>query len=258
MNDYHLLLVPSMLRELIPNATIGFFLHIPFPSSEIFRCLHGKPSRIHHRHKSEVFIHEFGSFGFVTILGTERGLPAIEHIPFKSPSSSLLLPFVADIFLPLSISFLLLLSPFHFQSQPLPLFFFLSLVRKQILHGLLGSDLIGFQTYSFMRHFLMTTTRLLAYESTPKGIQMENTVVSVGIFPIGINTASLQKKTAVPEVSTIVTTLKEKYAGKKLIIGRDKNDYVKGVRQKFLAFEMFLDKYAEWRGKVRMLLLTLV
>jgi trehalose 6-phosphate synthase/phosphatase len=42
INDYHLLLVPKMLREKIPNAPIGLFLHSPFPSSEIFRCLTGK------------------------------------------------------------------------------------------------------------------------------------------------------------------------------------------------------------------------
>ena len=67
INDYHLMLVPSMLRKMLPNAAIGFFLHIPFPSSEIFRCLY---------------------------------------------------------------------------------------VRNQILLGILGADLIGFQTYSFLRHFL--------------------------------------------------------------------------------------------------------
>jgi trehalose-6-phosphate synthase len=39
VNDYHLMLLPGMIREKIPNATIGFFLHIPFPSSELFRCL---------------------------------------------------------------------------------------------------------------------------------------------------------------------------------------------------------------------------
>lgn len=39
INDYHLMLVPGLIREKIPNATIGFFLHIPFPSSELFRCL---------------------------------------------------------------------------------------------------------------------------------------------------------------------------------------------------------------------------
>lgn len=38
IHDYHLSLVPGMLRELIPAAKIGFFLHIPFPSSEVFRA----------------------------------------------------------------------------------------------------------------------------------------------------------------------------------------------------------------------------
>lgn len=39
IHDYHLLLVPSLVRQAIPDATIGFFLHTPFPSSELFRCL---------------------------------------------------------------------------------------------------------------------------------------------------------------------------------------------------------------------------
>jgi len=39
VHDYQLMLVPRMLRELLPGARIGFFLHIPFPSSEIFRML---------------------------------------------------------------------------------------------------------------------------------------------------------------------------------------------------------------------------
>ncbi|KAJ3105009.1 hypothetical protein HDU97_008617 [Phlyctochytrium planicorne] len=168
VNDYHLMLVPSMVRQQIPDATIGFFLHIPFP------------------------------------------------------------------------------------------------IRKQILQGLLGADLVGFQTYSFMRHFLMTCTRLLALESTPKGIQMDNTVVAVGIFPIGllsdicfdadghqgINLDALNEKRNNPEVPEMVAALSEKYAGKKVVIGRDKNDYVKGVRQKMLAFERFLKEHPEWHGKV--------
>ena len=39
IHDYHLLLLPGMLRESLPTASIGFFLHIPFPSFEIFRTL---------------------------------------------------------------------------------------------------------------------------------------------------------------------------------------------------------------------------
>ncbi|MDT8358366.1 MAG: bifunctional alpha,alpha-trehalose-phosphate synthase (UDP-forming)/trehalose-phosphatase [Methanomicrobiaceae archaeon] len=39
IHDYHLMLLPGMLRERLPDASIGFFLHIPFPSYEIFRLL---------------------------------------------------------------------------------------------------------------------------------------------------------------------------------------------------------------------------
>ena len=53
-----------------------------------------------------------------------------------------------------------------------------------------------------------------------------------------------------PEVPEMISLLKEKYAGKKIVIGRDKSDYVKGVRQKLLAFERFLYLYPEWAGNV--------
>ncbi|KAK3808295.1 MAG: trehalose phosphate synthase subunit [Benniella sp.] len=163
VNDYHLMLVPNMIRERLPDASIGFFLHIPFPSSEIFKCLH---------------------------------------------------------------------------------------VRKEVLEGLLGADLVGFQTYSFARHFLQTCSRLLAVETNPKGIQLENTAVNVGIFPIGIDIKSLNVKRQDPEVAKWVKVLKEKYAGMKLIVARDKLDYIKGVRQKMLAFERFLNLYPEYQGKI--------
>ena len=39
IHDYHLLPLAGMLREQIPNITIGFFLHIPFPSYELFRLM---------------------------------------------------------------------------------------------------------------------------------------------------------------------------------------------------------------------------
>src|SRR5690606_27481786 len=39
IHDYQLLLVPALLRELAPDAKIGFFLHIPFPATPILRAL---------------------------------------------------------------------------------------------------------------------------------------------------------------------------------------------------------------------------
>ncbi len=42
IHDYHLMLLPELLREACPKIRIGFFLHIPFPQFEIFRMLPGK------------------------------------------------------------------------------------------------------------------------------------------------------------------------------------------------------------------------
>ncbi len=39
IHDYHLMLLPELIRKRLPGAKIGFFLHIPFPSSEIFRLI---------------------------------------------------------------------------------------------------------------------------------------------------------------------------------------------------------------------------
>ncbi|MBN2376174.1 MAG: bifunctional alpha,alpha-trehalose-phosphate synthase (UDP-forming)/trehalose-phosphatase [Sedimentisphaerales bacterium] len=38
VHDYHLMLLPAMLREARPGLSIGYFLHTPFPSYELFRC----------------------------------------------------------------------------------------------------------------------------------------------------------------------------------------------------------------------------
>ncbi len=39
IHDYHLMLLPGMIRRLVPDAAIGFFLHIPFPAFDVFRLL---------------------------------------------------------------------------------------------------------------------------------------------------------------------------------------------------------------------------
>ncbi|KAG0214515.1 hypothetical protein BGX28_001969, partial [Mortierella sp. GBA30] len=65
-----------------------------------------------------------------------------------------------------------------------------------------------------------------------------------------IDTQSLNVKRQDPEVVKWAQVLREKYAGLKLIVARDKLDYIKGVRQKMLAFERFLNLYPEYQGKI--------
>ncbi|KAJ5981931.1 hypothetical protein N7451_012031 [Penicillium sp. IBT 35674x] len=153
----------AMLRKMLPDAQIGFFLHIAFPSSEVFKCL----------------------------------------------------------------------AP-----------------RKELLEGMLGANLIGFQTNEYCRHFLQTCSRILCVEATPEGIQMEDRFINVGNFPIGIDPTSWDKRRKAADVEQWIDTISERYQGKRLIVSRDKIDSVRGIRQKLLSYEFFLNTYPAWADKV--------
>ena len=163
IHDYHLLLVPGMLRKLIPDAQIGFFLHVAFPSSEIFRCL---------------------------------------------------------------------------------------AVRADLLEGMLGANLIGFQTDEYCRHFLQTCSRLLNVEATKDGVCLEDRFVNVNTFPLGIDPKQLDERRDTSDVAQWIKIISEKYGGKRIIVARDKLDNVRGVRQKILAYELFLNKNPQYANQV--------
>ncbi|KAJ8123668.1 hypothetical protein O1611_g9540 [Lasiodiplodia mahajangana] len=163
IHDYHLLLLPGMIRKKLPEAKIGLFLHVAFPSSEVFRCL---------------------------------------------------------------------------------------AVRKQLLEGMLGANLIGFQIAEYTRHFLQTCSRLLSVEATNEGVQLEDRFVNVTHTAIGIDPVNLNRYRQDPEVMRWVNIMRDRYKDKKIIVARDKLDLVRGVRQKLLSFELFLNKNPSWRDKI--------
>lgn len=78
--------------------------------------------------------------------------------------------------------------------------------RTQLLEGILGADLIGFQTYNLSRHFRQTCQRLLNVEATPRGIQLQNGFAKVGVFPIGIDVKALHERKYVPMPLTLVSS----------------------------------------------------
>jgi trehalose 6-phosphate synthase/phosphatase len=170
VHDFYLLLLPSLLRQRLPNVYIGFFLHVPFPSSEFYRCL----SR-----------------------------------------------------------------------------------RKEILEGVLGANMVGFQSYSYSRHFSSCCTRILGFDSSSAGVDAYGAHVAVDVFPIGINAASTQRTAyGDPVIEEKIKGIRELYAGKKIIVGRDRLDSVRGVAQKLQAFEMFLERYPQWHEKVVLIQVT--
>jgi len=118
---------------------------------------------------------------------------------------------------------------------------------------MLGANLIAFQTREYSEHFLQTCSRLLTLETTVEGVQLEDHFVNVTNECIGINPSAIEVARCEPDVADWMKVIQEKYKGKHVIVARDKLDNVRGVRQKLLAYELFLNKYPEWREKVVMI-----
>ncbi|KAI3796290.1 hypothetical protein L1987_38957 [Smallanthus sonchifolius] len=169
IHDYHLMVLPTFLRKRFNRVKLGFFLHSPFPSSEIYKTLP---------------------------------------------------------------------------------------VRDELLRGLLNSDLIGFHTFDYARHFLSCCGRLLgiSYESKRGYISLEyyGRTVTIKILPVGIHMKQVQSVLNLPETEFKVSELVKQFQehGRIMLLGVDDLDIFKGISLKLLAMEQLLTQHPEWQGKV--------
>jgi len=161
IHDYHLLPLAGMLRAKHPGLTIGLFLHIPFPSYELFRV-----------------------------------------IPRKW--------------------------------------------QKALLEGMLGADLIGFHTSEYVSHFLKTMDMSLKIAHDNQYIQWHNRQVQVDAFPVSVDYNLFNEAFDRPDIRA----LRDKYAAikgnKKMLFSVDRLDYTKGIQNRLIAYERFLQLYPEF------------
>ena len=156
VHDYHLQLVPMLLRERRPDVRIGFFLHIPFPPRELFM-----------------------------------------QLPW----------------------------------------------RRQILEGLLGADLIGFQVPGAASNFTHLARRLLGVAGREGLLRHEDRVVRVGAFPISVDTADLISRATTASVVERASEIRRELGDPELLmLGVDRLDYTKGIEQRVKAVaELFAE-----------------
>jgi trehalose 6-phosphate synthase len=122
--------------------------------------------------------------------------------------------------------------------------------HERLLPSLCDYDLIGFQTGNDAFNFSRYLTRECGLHSRDFNFVVADRTVSVGAFPVGIETAAFadlaQKSVRLPFVKRVIRSLD----GRALVIGVDRLDYSKGIAERLSAFERFLQKQVEWRGKV--------
>lgn len=166
IHDYHLMVLPTFLRRRFNRLRMGFFLHSPFPSSEIYRTLP---------------------------------------------------------------------------------------VREEILKALLNSDLIGFHTFDYARHFLSCCSRMFGLEYQSKrgyiGLDYYGRTVGIKIMPVGIHMGQIESVMKLADKEWRVGELKQQFEGKTVFLGVDDMDVFKGINLKLLAMEQMLKTHPSWQGR---------
>lgn len=158
VHDYHLMLVPAMLREMRPDLRIGFFLHIPFPPEELYMWL---------------------------------------------PR------------------------------------------RTELLQGLLGADVIGFQTHQNAQNFSRLARRYTEAEGTDTRLKFDGREIKCREFPISIDFDWFNDRASDPEVRKQAAEIRRSIGvGRKILLSVDRLDYTKGIDARLRAFEMLLDRRA--------------
>ncbi|GGK26439.1 trehalose-6-phosphate synthase [Pilimelia terevasa] len=150
IQDYHLQLVPALLRELRPDLTVGFFLHIPFPPPELF-----------------------------------MRLPR----------------------------------------------------RAEILHGLLGADLVGFQRERSARNFRLAIADACGIEAGQGPVRVDGRQVRTGVFPVSVDTPAVAALAEAPEVRARAAQIREDLGRPRtVLLSVDRMDYTKGIEHRLKAY----------------------
>lgn len=158
IHDFHLQLVPSMIRAERPSARIGFFLHIPYPPEELFAWL-----------------------------------------PW----------------------------------------------RTQILEGLLGADVVGFQTREDAINFSRLARRFTSARGSDTRLTYQGRTITVKAFPISIDFDAFDALAQEPAVEKAAAQIRERLdPARKMILCVDRLDYTKGIDWRLLAFEHLLRRGA--------------
>lgn len=125
-------------------------------------------------------------------------------------------------------------------------------LREEMLDGLLGADLVGFQSDRWAEDFLFSVRMLPDAEidlarrtATWKGRE-----VKVGVYPITVDPEPMREQAAGAAVATKRSELEAWRGDRKLLLRVDRAELSKNILRGFLAFEDMLQQHPEWRERV--------
>ena len=126
--------------------------------------------------------------------------------------------------------------------------------RRELLEGMLGSTILGFQTRFHCKNFIETVDRYIEarIEHEHSTISFHDVDTLVESYPISIEWPDAATSAARPTIEQCRSNVYERLGlatDQKLAVGVDRLDYTKGILERMNAFERLLEKHPEWIGK---------
>jgi trehalose 6-phosphate synthase/phosphatase len=128
--------------------------------------------------------------------------------------------------------------------------------QEELISGMLGADLIGFNTIDYATHFLQTIRTTHGLQDSLNIVRYDNRLIKTDVFPISIPFDKFNNAYDNPEVEEIKISLKEKFKHVKLILSIASLDITKGIYYSLKAYEHFLTHNPLYLGKVVFILIV--
>ncbi|GAM24994.1 hypothetical protein SAMD00019534_081690 [Acytostelium subglobosum LB1] len=128
--------------------------------------------------------------------------------------------------------------------------------RRKILQGILGADLVSFQSYSYLRYFTQSCTRILGVHGGFDGVKYRDEksgrehLTKVSVCAQGIDPNETQRAMNSSEVQKRIVDLKERFKDKRILLSWDRSDINEATKLKLLAFERFFRENPSLIGTV--------
>lgn len=112
--------------------------------------------------------------------------------------------------------------------------------RKQVLEGMLGSDVLGFQDKLSAQNFARAARRFTDATGSDSELKYGGRTIQVDAFPISIDVDRYSSLASDPRVVTDAERFRASWSHRKIILGVDRLDYTKGIDMRLRAFEEVL------------------
>ena len=126
--------------------------------------------------------------------------------------------------------------------------------RRELLHGLLGADVVSFHTEGYRKNFVRACGRLLGNDGvTVKGsalVMPDGRSVRTTTSPISIDVQQFTDLATGATADGHIDALRRQFRGRQVVLGVDRLDYTKGIVERLRAVEQLLERHSEVRERL--------